>query len=78
VVHAIQDAAVSIVSGSTKFDRTADTLRKIQGMIYPERAEALEEKAKRTEKFLKKEMDGGPMKVQRLDYGGDKRRKKRH
>ena len=77
IVHAIQDAASSIITGEGKFSRTTDALRKLQGILFPERAEELEEKAARTKKMLEKEMEKGPMKVQALDYAKTRRKKKR-
>lgn len=77
IVQAIQEAAGAIVNGEGKFTKSAETIKKIQGILYPELGEEVEEKAKRSEELLQKEFDRGPLKVQRLDYSIDRRRKKR-
>lgn len=77
IVQAIQEAASAIVNGEGKFTKSADTIKKIQSMLFPEFGEELEEKARRSEELLQKEFDRGPLKVQRLDYSIDRRRKKR-
>ena len=78
IVQAIQEAAGAIVNGEGKFTRSSDTIKKIQSILFPEIGEELEEKAKRSEELLQKEFDRGPLKVQRLDYSIDRRRKKRN
>lgn len=77
IVHAIQEAAKVIASGSGGFDNSARTLKTLRGYMFPEYAEALEEKAARSQELLEKEHARGPMKVQRLDYATDKKKKRR-
>lgn len=77
IVQAIQEAAATIVTGEGKFNKSSETIKKIREILFPEIAEDLEDKAKRSEELLQREFSKGPLQVQRLDYSTDRKRKKR-
>lgn len=77
IIQAIQEATNSIVSGETKFTVTTENIKKLRDAVFPERAEEVEQKAKRTATLLASELDRGPMAIQALDYGTTKKRKRR-
>ena len=76
IVHAIQEAANSIVSGESKFSNTAKNLKKIRDLLYPENASEVEDKAAKSKDLLEKEFSRGPLKVQALDYGSRNKKKR--
>ena len=67
LVTAIFDAARQI-SGQGGGDNTRKALDNLKNRLLPEIKEGDERSAADIEAMLKKESEGGPMKVQRLDY----------
>ena len=76
IVSSIQAVAGAVINGEAKFTKTSEILKIIKDMVFPEFKQEVEHKAKRTKELIQKEMERGPMTVQRLDYGkkGKKRR----
>lgn len=65
-----------IAAGGEAGDSLKNALQSYRSMIFPEIETDLIDKAKRNEKILEEEFKRGPIKIQALDYG-TKRRKKR-
>jgi hypothetical protein len=76
IIVAIQEAASVVAGRGSDYSKTSKLVRKVRDLYFPEIAEETEEKAGRVEALVKGELDKGPMKVQRLDYNG-KRKKRR-
>ncbi len=77
IVQAIQEATNSIVSGEVKFTVTTENIKRLRDIVFPERAEEVEQKAKRTATLLANELERGPIAIQALDYGTTKKKKRR-
>lgn len=75
VITAMQALAQAIVSGEASFTKTNDSLRIVKDLLFPELREEVEDKMEKTRVIMEKELAKGPLKVQALDYG--KKRKKR-
>jgi hypothetical protein len=76
IVSVIQEATKIMVSGEGGFTKTADAMRSLRDALFPEIAEETRDKAKRTQEMISKELEKGPIKVQRLDYGGGKKKRR--
>lgn len=76
VVSAIQEATKIIVSGEGGFTKTADAMRGFRDLLFPEIAEETRDKARRTQELISNELAKGPLKVQRLDYGSRKKKRR--
>jgi len=66
-----------INSGEGQFNKTSDMLKMVRNVLIPELAEDVGKKAARVKELMEKELSRGPLKVQALDYGkGKKKRRK--
>jgi len=54
-----------------------DTLKTYRGLLFPELAEDLHDKAARTKELLKSEFERGPMMVESREYGTKRKKKRR-
>lgn len=75
IVTAIFDAARRI-SGQEGGNNTQKALKALRNRLLPEIEEDNEQSAAKVAELLKKEAEGGPMQVQRLDYEDRKKRSK--
>lgn len=70
-------SAASVVGGGKGDDKLNDAIKEYTDLMYPDSASDLADKAAGVARMLKKEHEGGPLKVKVQEYTGKHRKKSR-